>query len=337
MTASAPDPRLRTRRLDLLRVGIVATACLTLAVSAVVVLGASPAPSAGTGPAGPNVSHAPEKSDHPRLKVPGGLSGLRGFLKADRGQGLGDLRGLVGNAVGGRSITIVRIAGSTVDLKTDDGWTRTITVTADTKIAKGGVAATLADLKVGDRVALRQKRNADGTYSIVALTVPVPVLAGTVTAVGADSLTLKSRDGSTRTIDLTGTTTFKLGRADGKTSDLKVGSIVVVTGTEGSANAFTAKTVWIQVRLDKVAGEVTAKTKDSITVKQRDGSTVTLKIGGDTKFVVRGAANPGLADFAVGMKVSAVGVRNDDGSLTAARVQGRAPKPAATPGTDSSG
>lgn len=337
MTANVPDPTTSKPRIDPLRVGIVAGACLALALSAVVVLGASPVPSAGSGAEGPNTSHAPGKSDHPRLKAPGGWWGLRGFLKGDRGQGRGDLRGLVGQAVGGRSITIVRIAGSTIELKTDDGWTRTITVTADTKIAKGGVAATLADLKVGDRVSLRQKRNDDGTYSIVALTVPVPVVAGTVTAIGADSLTLKSRDGSTRTIDLNGTTTFKLGGADGKKSDLKVGSIVVVTGTEGSANVFSATTVRIQVRLEKVAGEVTAKTKDSITVKQRDGTTVTLKIGGDTKFVVRGAASPGLADIAVGMKVSAAGTRSADGVLTASVVQGRAPKPAASPGTDSPG
>jgi hypothetical protein len=239
--------------------------------------------------------------------------------------------------VSARSITITGIAGSTIELKTDDGWTRTISVTTDTKIAKGGVAATLADLKVGDRVALRQKRNADGSYTIVALTVPVPVLAGTVTAVGADSLTLKSRDGSTRTIDLTGTTTFKLGGDDGKKSDVKVGSIVVVTGSEGSGDAFTASTVRVQVRLDRVFGEVTATTKDSITVKQRDGSTVTLKVGTATKFAVRGAASPALGDIAIGMKLVAIGTRNVDGSLTASLVEGRAPKPAASPGTDSPG
>jgi uncharacterized protein DUF5666 len=334
MTFNVPEPTTSVRRLDLIRIGIVAIACLALAVSAVVVLGASPAPSADTG-AGPNASHQPGKGDHPRFKVPGGWSGMRGFLKADRGEGLDGLRGLVAQGLGARSITIVRIAGSTIDLKTDDGWTRTITVTIDTKIAKGGVAATLADLKVGDRVALRQKRNADGTYAIVALTVPVPVLAGTVTAVTADSLTLKIRDGSSRTVDLTGQTTFKLGKADGKKADLKVGSIVVVTGSEGTGDAFTATTVRIQVRLDKVAGEVTAKTKDSITLKQRDGSTVTVKVDSDTKFVVRGAGTASLAEIAVGMKVSAAGTRNADGSLSASVVQGRAPKPAAPPGTGS--
>lgn len=337
MTASPTDPTTSRRRLDALRVGIVATACLALAVSAVVVLGASPAPSAGSGPAGLNASHQPGKLDHPRIKIPAGWWGMRGFANADRGEGTDGLGGLTGRGLGLRSISIVRIAGSTIELKTEDGWTRTITVSADTKIAKGGVAATLADLKVGDRVALRQKRNADGTYSIVALTVPVPVVAGEVTAVAATSLTLKTRDGSTRTIDLTGTTAFKLGAADGKKADVKVGSIVVVTGSEGAGNAFTASTVRIHLRLDRVAGDVTAKTKDSITVKQRDGSTVTIKIGSDTKFELRGAGSHGLADIAVGMKVFAAGTSNADGSLSASVVYGRSPKPAASPGTAAPG
>ena len=337
MTGSAPQPRTSGPSLDLLRVGIVAGACVALALSAVVVLGASPAPSGGSDAGRPNASAESGRSDHPRFKIPSGWSGLRGFLQAGRADGFGGMRGLAGPGAGARSITIVRIAGSAIELKTDDGWTRTITVTADTKIARGGVAATLADLKVGDRVALRQTRNADGTYSIVGLTVPVPVLAGTVTAVDADSLTLKIRDGSTRTIDLTASTTFKLGGADGKKSDLKVGSIVIVSGTQGAGDAFAASTVRIQVRLDRVVGEVTATTKDSITVKQRDGSTVTIKVGAATKFALRGAANPGLADIAVGMNVFAVGTRDADGSLTASLVQGRSPKPAATPGTDSPG
>ena len=339
MTANLPDPARSRRRLDALRIGIVAAACLALAVSAVVVQGASPAPPSGGGQAAPNATAKPGRADHPRLKLSGGWLGMLGFLKGNGGAGLDGLRGLGAAGLSARSITITRIDGTSVDLKTDDGWTRTITVTPDTKIEKAGAVAKVGDLKVGDRVALRQKRNADGSYSIVALIVPIPVVAGTVTAIGADSLTLKVRDGSTRTIDLTGSTTFKLGPADGKKADVKVGSVVVVTGSE-TGSAFSASTVRIQVRLDRVGGEVTAKTKDSITLKQRDGSTATIKIGNDTKFAVRGAASPGLADIAVGMQVFAVGTRNADGSLSAAIVQGRVPKPAkpgATPGTDGPG
>jgi hypothetical protein len=155
--------------------------------------------------------------------------------------------------------------------------------------------------------------------------VPVPVVAGTVTAIGPDSLTLKTRDGSARTVTLTGATTYKLGQADGKKSDVKVGSVVIASGTEGSANAFTAKTVRIEVHLDRIGGEVTATTTNSITVKQRDGTTATIKVATDTKIAVRDDASPALADIVVGMRVVALGTLNADGSLNAAFIKAGKP------------
>ncbi len=254
------------------------------------------------------------------------------------------MRDGMGGSAGFRTIKIDSIDGSTVTLKTDDGWTRTITLTSDTKIDKDGQSATAGDLKVGDRVTLRQKRNDDGTYSIVALSVHLPVVAGTVSAIDGNDVTIKARDGSTRSVTLTGSTSFKVGPTDGKKADLKVDSVVVVTGTEGPGKDFTASTVRIRVRLDRIGGEVTGKTKDSITVKQRDGSKATIQIGKDTKFFVRGTDTPGLADVAVGMQVSAVGTRNADGSLDASWVAAGKPhtdgkpKPAASPtGSDTPG
>jgi hypothetical protein len=304
-----PRPARRTR--DLVRIGAVIVACLALVLSAVVALGASPTPPAPQPAASAKVD-AKSGVDRPKLKLPAGLRGLGNLFKKG---------GFIGaSGLGYRGITITKIDGSTLELRTDDGWTRTITLSADTKIQKGGEAATVGDLKVGDKIALRQKRNDDGTYTVVAIVVPVPVVAGTVTAIGADSLTLKTRDDSTRTISLTGTTTYKLGRVDGKKSDIKVGSVVVASGTEGTGNAFTAKTVRIPVRLDRVGGEVTAVTKDTITVKTKDGKTATIKVGADTKVAVRGDTTPALTDVVVGMRVVALGTRNADGSLTASFV-----------------
>jgi hypothetical protein len=310
-----PRPVRRTR--DLVRIGAVIVACLALVLSAVVALGASPTPPAAQPAASAKVDLKSRTVDRPRLKLPGGLRGLGDLFKKG---------GFIGAAgLGYRGITITKVDGSTLELRTDDGWTRTITLSAETKIQKGGESATVGDLKVGDKIALRQKRNDDGTYTVVAIVVPVPVAAGTVTAIGADSLTLKTRDGSTRTISLTGATTYKLGRVDGKKTDIKVGSVVVASGTE-AGNAFTAKTVRIQVRLDRIGGEVTAVSKDTITVKTKDGKTATIKVGADTKVAVRGDTTPVLADVVVGMRVVALGTRNADGSLTASFVGAGKPK-----------
>ena len=142
---------------------------------------------------------------------------------------------------------------------------------------------------------------------------PCPWSPGRSRRSDGDSLTLKTRGGTTRTVTLTGSTTYKLGRADGTKADVKVGSVVVATGVEGSGDTFTAKTVRIQVRLARIGGEVTAKTKDTITVKQRDGQAATIKVGSDTKFVLRGTTTPALADIAVGMRVQAFGTLGADG------------------------
>ena len=316
MTDNLPTPLPNRRPIGLVRIAIVAVACVALALSAVAVLGASPSPPAAQPGASAGTNSQPDKVARPKLKLPSLFRlGLGSILERRLG-GAGTARG---------AITITKVDGSSLDLRTDDGWTRTISVGSDTKITKGGETATLSDLKVGDRIVLRQKRNDDGTYTVTAIAVPTPVVAGTVTAIGADSLTLKLRDGSTRTVDLTATTTFKLGRADGTKKDVKVGSVVVATGNEGPGDAFTATNVRIQVRLDRVSGEVTKVTKDAITVKQRDGSTATIAVGTDTKLAIRGDTTPTLGEIEVGMRVSAVGTLGADGSLKAdAVVAGKA-------------
>lgn len=316
------NPQRRTR--DLIRVAAVVVAGLALILSAVVALGASPVPATGQPAASAKIEAKPGTTDRQGLKLPSGLRGFIGLFKNGE-RALGGFGGAAG--IGYRGITITKVDGSTLELKTDDGWTRTITVTPDTKISKDGETAKVSDLKAGDKITLRQKRNDDGTYAIVAIVVPVPVVAGTVTAVDGDSITVKTRDGSPATIGLTGTTTFKLGRADGKKTDVKVGSVVVASGTEAANGDFSAKTVRVQVRLSRVGGEVTAKTKDSITVKQRDGKSVTVKVGSDTKFALRGDTSPALADVAVGMRVLAYGTLGTDGSLDASFVAAGKAKP----------
>ena len=322
MAAIPPVPESNRRPIGLVRIAVVGLACVALALSAVVVLGASPSPPSVQPAASAKATAEPGKLSQPRLKLPPLLRwGIGSFLERRAGLG-GIARG---------AITITKIDGSSLELRTDDGWTRTITVGPDTKITKGGTTAALGDLKVGDKIALRQKRNADGTYTITAIAVPTPVVAGTVTAVGADSLTVKLRDGSSRTIGLTSSTTFKLGRADGKKSDVKVGSVVVAAGAEGPGNAFTASAIRIQVRLDRIAGEVTAVAKDTITVKQRDGKTATIKVSADTRLVIRGDATPTVAEIKVGMRVSGVGTLGADGTLDASAVSAGTPKVKATP------
>jgi uncharacterized protein DUF5666 len=324
MTPTEADPRARLRRRDVLRIGVLAGACVALALSAVVVLAASPVPPAVQPTASAKTSQ-PGKLDRPAVKLP---LVLRGF-----GFGFGGAGGRAGApGVGRAGITISAIHGSSLDLRTDDGWTRTISVGSTTKITKAGQTAALADLAVGDRIAIRETKNADGSYTVVAIVVPTPMVGGTVSAIGPTSLTLKLRDGSTRTVALTGSTTYRLGRADATKSDVKVGSVVIAAGTTGPNDAFTASSVQVVVKLARVGGTVTATTKDTITVKQRDGSSATIHVGSGAKITVRGATNPTVASIAIGMQVQAWGTRNADGSLAATYVFAGQPKTKVAPG-----
>jgi hypothetical protein len=239
--------------------------------------------------------------------APAGLDLGDGFLGRD---GIG--------RHGFREITITAISGSNLSLETEDGWTRTITVTDDTTVTKAGQEIGVAELAVGDQVVLRQTRNDDGSYSIDTIAVVVPTVAGTVTAVDADSITIDARGGTDWTITTTSETVYQLGSETGSRSDVVVGATIVAAGEQGSEATLTAETVRIQV--PRVAGEVTAKSDSTLTIEQRDGTTLTIHVDADTEYAVRGVEDAGLDDVDVGIVVVALGTQNEDGSIDAQQV-----------------
>jgi hypothetical protein len=217
------------------------------------------------------------------------------------------------------AITIAAVNGSNLSLKTEDGWTRTITVGSDTAITKAGVAIQVADLKEGDTIAFRQSRNTDGTFKVVEIRVIVPQVGGTVTAVGDTSLTLRLRDGTSRTVTVNGSTRYLVGSRAATKADVKVGSAITAQGSL-SGDTFTA--ISVMVRPDVIAGEVTAKAADSITLKTRDGASVTVKVDSSTTYRIAGKDAATLADVTVGMQLAAEGSRASDTTFNAFSVGG---------------
>lgn len=289
----------RTPRPSRLRVAAVAGAAAALAIGVVATsLAASPAPSTtgstnGSGTTGGQV--APLAAIDPLLDEAVGLDHRRfgGF----------------------RDITIKSISGSNVTLATDDGWTRTIAVTGSVALTKGGQTIQASGLAVGDQVRLDQTRNADGTYTVDGLAVIVPSVRGTVSGVSASGSKVTTRDGSVWTIAINGNTKYQYGTGTGSVSDIKNGSVALVQGTTTGDNALTALTV--RVGADRAVGTVTAKTANSITLKTRDGSSVTIHVSANTKYAIAGVATPTLADVAVDMNVGVSGRKQTDGSINA--------------------
>jgi hypothetical protein len=241
-------------RTSAVRAGIALGTALVVVIGAAVAMGASNRPStSGAGPAAA-ASGSPAPGKGPR----GNGFGHGGFGPGF-GFGIGPLGGLpkgLGEATGrgfGR-ITITAIDGSKVSLTTEDGWTRTITLTAATTITRGGAAATAADLHVGDAIRFRQEREADGSFTIRAVDIVLPQVLGTIAKVDGNTLSLTARDGSTVTVHLGGSTRIQVrGVENASAKDLAAGQVVIVAGEKRSDGSIDATSVLSgKVRLPKL-------------------------------------------------------------------------------------
>jgi hypothetical protein len=216
------------------RAGIVAGAALLVAVGVVAAMGASPAPSPATDPTTSGVGADPSAAAPAASASPGTKTG-HGFGMP----GLRDGYGVFGG-FGRGNITITAVDGSAVSLKTDDGWTRTITVTGTTTITKGGATIAVGDLAVGDHIRFRQERAADGTYTVTAIVVVLPSVAGQVTAIDGGTLTVTQPGGTSATIHVNADTTYRVDGAVGALTDIKVGSFIVAEGTQRADGSLDA-------------------------------------------------------------------------------------------------
>jgi Domain of unknown function (DUF5666) len=278
--------------------------------------------------------------------VPSGSSGgaPAAVLVPDDGTAVDPGAGRFGGRGGFGDITIAAISGNDLTLQTADGWRRTITITSTVELTKGGQPVAVSALNVGDQVRFRQTRNDDGTYTVTAVAVVVPSIRGEASAITSSGFKVTTRDGSVWTVTVSGSTAYQYGQGTGSLADVKDGQTVRVSGTVSADNQMTAITV--RVAGDRAVGTVTAKTADTITIKRRDGSSLTIHVDADTTFRVRGAENATLADVAVDMAIGVTGRARADGSIDADVVaagklrgfgfgRGGDKAPAASPGTGS--
>ena len=323
-TPVAPVGRSRTARmLPLLWGGAIAAVAIVALVAAApratedaggstnAIFAAAASPDASAA-ASPKASAGADTDQDGRWKAGPGAMGAMG------GPGFG---GRGGHGFGAISITAIN--GSQLSLRTDNGWTRTVDA-SDATVYRGETEIALGDLKVGDQIAFREIRTSDGTTAITRIQVLDPSVAGTISEVTGSSVTVRLADGSTRTVQTTGTTTYQLGRDDAtRDNALVVGNVLRAVGTV-SGDTFTATA--IQVHPAMTGGEVTARTATSITVTDATGASRTINVSDATTYVIRGDDTPGLDDIAVGDHVVAQGTLAADGSLDATLVaEGRGP------------
>lgn len=156
----------------------------------------------------------------------------------------GDFRGGHRDGMGGfGAITISAISGSNISLRTDDGWTRTITVDDGTAVQVNGTAAKLGDLKVGDEIRFHQTRESNGTFTIDAIAVIPPHAGGQVSSVDGTTISVTTRDGATVKIKVASGTTYEVNGATGALSDIKTGMVLMASGTRDASGTLTATQV----------------------------------------------------------------------------------------------
>ncbi len=144
----------------------------------------------------------------------------------------------------------------------------------------------------------------------------------TITAISGNNISLKTADGWTRTITVDSGTTYAKSGATIALSDLKVGDEIGFRQTHETNGTWTIDS--IVVILPHAGGEVTKVSGSTITLTQRDGTSATIIVNGQTTYNVNGAAAK-LADVKVGMFLVAEGTKNADGSLTATQVRAADP------------
>jgi len=202
-----------------------------------------------------------------------------------------------------------------------------ISVDAHTQFEGSGGPASLADLKVGDRVDTEVVKQADG--SLLAKEVrrfqppqppsPAILAVGPIKALSESSITVASI-----AFSVSSQTVIRRGDVTVALSDLKVGESVLVKGSPGSAGP--AADVILAVpgqppdELIAAMGPIEAVGTDSVTVASK-----VFKVDTHT-VIVRGRTDVSLASLAVGEMAEVKAAVSSDGTLVALLVRVQASK-----------
>jgi hypothetical protein len=64
---------------------------------------------------------------------------------------------------------VTEVTPTSMTVKTEEGHSVTVAITADTVVKKGDQTAAVADIKVGQKVEIKATRNPDGTFTATSI------------------------------------------------------------------------------------------------------------------------------------------------------------------------
>ncbi len=208
------------------------------------------------------------------------------------------------------TIAAIDTTAGTVTVHPAQGSDVTVKVDASTKISRNEAPATLADLKVGDKVQAWY----DGTSMLASRLVAssddggddekpaaLKQVEGKVTKVSATALTVAPERGAPVELELDGTTKYFLRGAPATNADVKVGNRVhaAYDGTTKIAAVVRVQNNNPHPALSNISGLVTAVSATEITIAPNHGAAATLTIDSTTVIKISGHA-AAASDIQVG-------------------------------------
>ena len=232
--------------------------------------------------------------------------------------------------------TVGAVGTNTFTVRGHNGSTTTVDVTSSTTYKDYGVSRpTFANVKAGEFVAVAGSSSSGTVHaSSVMIGGPKghrgsggyggpggfggdrPAAAGTVGVVGTNTFTVRGHNGSTTTVDVNSSTTYKdPGVTSPSLSDVKAGEIVAVAGSSSSGTVH-ATSVMIGGpggpggfggfhrfgggTPPAAAGTVGNVRTNTFTVKGHNGTTTTVDVNSSTTYKDDGVTHPTLSNLKAG-------------------------------------
>jgi hypothetical protein len=254
---------------------------------------------------------------------------LTAALVVTSGLALGDPAATLDESTLGLTDRVARIGG-VVESIADSGFglasengSVTVLVGPRTRFRIPGVEdAGLNDLSVGDHVIAGGQRDADGIFhALVVALVPADAavsIAGVITAVGADSITMRTQRGTVPVLVDRDTVYFVRGVENASLEDLAAGMKAlskVVVLEDGSLLARRISAA--RPRPIRLRGQVTSVGARTFEVRTGDGEEVEVTVDEETDFRIPGVDSATIADLSVGDRIVARAVVKEEGLILA--------------------
>ncbi len=237
---------------------------------------------------------------------------------------------------------VTSLGSNTFTLKTTSGTSVTVDVSSTTTYRDRGVTSpSFANVSVNEHVAVFGTTSS-GTVSATSVLIggagghvgfgegAPPAASGIVTSLGSNTFTLKTTSGTSVTVDVSSTTTYRdRGVTSPSFANVSVNEHVAVFGTTSSGTV-SATSVLIggagghvgfgEGAPPAASGIVTSLGSNTFTLKTTSGTSVTVDVSSTTTYRDRGVTSPSFANVSVNEHVAVFGTTSS-GTVSATSVE----------------